>query len=463
MAFYNLTTLTKSVPSELESKSDRTGQLFNQELRNLMRLGINRDVGPTFAYKLYNFNSAVSDAVDRIVQKAMNLRPIIKNSDGSVEKEHDVLEFLRRPNKLQNFKDFIETVATNYLLNKNTYMEVLGNINSAPIDIYGLKNTWVSITEKTNAALYQISVTGLYTFLGGTFNLTLETGRILSDNNLKEIMHAKGFTFSFGVLKAVSILSSIEREAGMIDQANNHNLSLLEKGFNGRGILSVNTQDNEGFEQLVGDLKNTQSGSGNANNLLAVKGEDIKFTAFGQTNKDMEYTKSRETARQTVFQRFEIPKPIMEGSSQTYSNYLTAQTALYDDAVFPLSDKIFASLTDLFVSRKMLQKDQFITFDTSEVPALQLRRNEELKALRQAFIMSLNELRSIAGKEEVPGGDIVYIPSNLVPAATDAFTDDNVDPPKQFMELMKQNGSPAEEIKELWHAYQTAFRSNEKG
>jgi len=411
MAFYNL---TKLGPIELEQKSNRTGTLFNQEMQNWMRLGISEFVGPTAAYHTYNFNSAVSDAVDRIVQKAMNLRPIIENADGSIDKEHDVLGFLRKPNKLQNYKDFMETVTTNYLLNKNSYMEVLGNINSAPIDIYGLKNTWVNITEKTNAALYQVNVTGLYTFLRGSLNLTLETGRILSNDNLRELLHAKGFTFSFGVLKAVSILSSIEREAGMIDQANNHNLSLLEKGFNAVGVFNVNTQDNDGYERFVKDVKNRYTGSGNAGRPLTVQGEDVKYTPFGQTNKDMEYTKSRETARQTVFQRFEIPKPIMEGSSQTYSNYLTAQTALYDDAIFPLVEKIFASLTDLFVNRKMLKDNQFITFDGSEVPALQLRRNEELKALRQAFILSLNELRKIAGKEEVPGGDIILVPSNLI-------------------------------------------------
>jgi len=445
-------------------KANSSGAISNtynlEDFLELHRLGTNTFVEPSRAYDIYNFNSSVSDAVDKIVQKTMNLTTIIKNKDGSIENEHDVLKFLENPNKLQTFRDFMETVATNYLLNKNSYIEITGNVDFKPIELFGLKNTWVTITEQSNSALYLVSVTGLYEKLSGQFILDIDNGRILHQTNLKELTHTKGFSLSAGVLQAVSILTSIEKEIGTLDQANNHNLNLLKKGFNGNVIITVDTEDQEGFEQFKKDIKNKHQGSGNAGDPFVLPAKEAKVELLNQTNRDMEYSKSKEMSQDTIYQRHDIPLPIVKGSAQSYNNYSTAQTALYDDGVFPLGHKIFSTLTSIFINRGMLDAGQQITFDISDIPALQLRRNEELKALRGAFILSINELRAIAGKEEVEGGDQIFVPSNLLSVAKDQFTDDNLNPPKSFIKILEKSGATQGEILGHWNDYKTAFRAD---
>lgn len=444
---------TKINPVQSKKSNTTTRTISLDDLMDRLRLGSPRLVTETGAYEAYNFNSVVSDSVDKIAGKVMSLTPIIMNDDGSVENKHPVLDFLKQPNKLQTQEDFFETLSTNYLLHKNSYLEITGNVKFRPIEIYPLKNTWVSLSEKTNSVRYQVSSTGLYAFLRGELHLYIETGRILADDNLKELSHTKGFSLSLGHLKAVSILSSIERDIRMVDQANNHNLTLLEKGFNGTLLINVDTDDQEGFERLKKDLKNKYQGSGNAGSPLVSKGNDIDAKQFGQTNKEMEYSQARKMAQNTGYQRYEIPAPIIDGSSQTFNNYSTAKLALYDDAVFPTFEKSIASpITLIFRNRRMLRDDQRITFDASKIPALQIRKNEQLKALRAAFILSTNQLRAEVGKEKVRGGDKILVPSNLLPAATDDFTDDNRNKPtKEIIDILKKNNYSEEEIKEYWN------------
>ncbi len=475
--------------SSFKSNSTST-TVINREFMDLLRLGSHSHVSPAEAYNIYNFNSAVSDAVDSIASKTANLRPIIKKDDGSIINEHNVLAFLKNPNKLQNYPDFMESVSTNFLLNKNTYIEIIGNVRFKPSEMYSLKNTWVSTSEQPNAASYIVTVTGFFGFLSGNFLLTSNTGRILGASNLVELSHIKGFALSRESLIAVSVLSSIERDVEMMDQANNHNLSLLTKGFNGSGLVSIDTDDNEGYEQFKRDFRDKYQGSGNAGIPVVSKGKDIQFTSFGQTNKEMEYSKVRKMSQETAYQRFEFPKPLIDGSAQTFNNYQTARGALYDDAVFPLADKIFAGLTKVFKDRGMLKPDELITYDMGDIPALQQRQTEELKSLRAAFILSTNELRAIAGYEEVDGGDSILAPSNLFPIADDKFTSDNLDEPskefvdldkkdstkepkvksnindldephKEFVDLMTKNGANYSEVKEYWNEYKAAFRPNE--
>lgn len=144
-------------------------------------------------------------------------------------------------------------------------------------------------------------------------------------------------------------------------------------------------------------------------------------------------------------------------ASQTFNNYQSALYALYDNAIIPLINKIFEDLTVLFLNRGLLSEGEKLSYDASHIPALRLRVNEELKMLSQIGIVSINEMRSLYGKESIgEEGDQLYIPSTIVPIGRDANTDDNRDKPtKKFSELMKANGATEEEIYENWNQYKS--------
>jgi HK97 family phage portal protein len=445
----------------LQIKSDS----YNRNtLIKLLKQGTHTYMTNGERYYKYNFNAVISDAVDTISSKVANLTPIIKKTDGEIIRDHEVLKFLQAPNKLQDFNTFMEAASTNYLINKNAYLKIIGNVDSKPSEIYNLANTWISISESPGIAYFTIETASFYGFLCGQLMMTKDTGRILAENNLSEMLHIKGFDLSGNSIEAVSLLESIQRELKIVDQSNNHNLNLLEKGFNSMGIINLDTDDDDSFEQFTKDMQEKRSGSGNAGNLLVAKGKDVNFKSFGQSNRDMEYSKSFKMAQDTSYQRYQIPKPLVEGSAQTYDNYHTARGALYDDSVFNTADKIYQSFSKMFKNRNMLDDDMFLTYDTSNISTLQDRKYKELKTLQESHILTLNEMRSIAGYEALEGGDVVMQPMNLAPVAEDEYTDDNLtEPSKEFVDIMVKNGACESEVKSLWYEYQQAFNKKNAG
>jgi len=437
-----------------KSFSVRT-RLTNDDFLRFVRDGVYNRITPSRAYNLYDINPILSDAVDMISCKFSGLMPVIRNKDREIITEGQSLEFLRSPNKLQDYNEFATGLSTNFLLNNNAFLELIGFVNSKPTEMFNVRNSEVAITEGNNNAIYVITTSNFFEFLSGNFTLTSETGRIFDKTNLKELYHIKGFSMTHQTLLAASKVSSLQKELEIIDKSSVRNVSILTKGFSAGGLLRVDTDDQDSYEQLVKDIKLRKSGAGNAGEILTSKGKDLDYKPFDMTNRDLEGLETKKDSKSTVYGRYDIPMPLIEGSCQTFNNYQTALYALYDNAVFPLADKLFSKLTMAFRNRKMLKDDEIITYDIAAIPTLQLRRFEEINNAKKSGSLSLNELRSLGGYESIgPQGDYIFQPGNLIPVGRDKFTDDNLNKPKKgFVSLMKKNGFTDPEIKEYWNEY----------
>ena len=437
--------------------SSMFGSFTNEEFNIAMRSGFAPSMSESEAYNTYETTAPVGDSIDLISGKASAIIPIIKNTDTKENIiKHPVLEFLKNPNKQNNYSEFMESVTTNFLIHNNSYIEVLGFIKSRPMEIYPLKNTWVNITQKSNAALYNVTSTNFFQFLSGNFNIDRTESNILSQSKLQEIRHIKGFALSTSGLKAVSKLLSLKQDTELINQSKKHNVNLLKEGFNAAGFFSVDTQDRDAFEQFRKDIFNKFSGSGNAKRPIVGRAGKIDFKEFGQTNKDMEYATTKTMSEASIFQRYEIPGPLNDKSAQTFDNYQTAIFTLYDQAVIPLVQRVFMDLTEMFRQRGMLSDNEKIDFDESSIDAHQIRSNEQIKILRDASIASLNELRSKKGMESrnEPEADVVFQPGNLIPITIDSFTEDNLTvPSKQFTDEMLKSGFNKEECFKYWNEF----------
>lgn len=413
-------------------------------------------VSPSTAYQIYNSNPSVSDAVDMIALKSSEIIPIIRLKTGDVFSSHKALDFLEQPNNMESYHEFVNNLAINYLLNRNAYIEATG-FKKKMAAIYNVRNSSVSVISRVNGISYQVNENGFFHFLSGMFEYDNETGRIFDNSSaqLKELYHMRGFYLSSSTMQAVSVLTSLKRDAEVIDQTGVRNLALLTKGFSASGLIRLKTDNPDAFEQVKNDVKNFFSGAGNAGNVIVAQGDDIDYKSIEQSNKDMQSNESRKTAKDTIYQRYDIPQPLIDAKNQTYNNYQTALYSLYDNSVLPLCNKINRQLTTIFRNRGLLNDNEKIDYDISSIPALQIRRNEELKSLKQSAVLSINEMRAIAGYEGIDsGGDDIYIQNNSVPVGQDSMTDDNrTEPSKKFMSIMKKNNVSGEDITRYWNEY----------
>ena len=422
-----------------------------------MRFGFLRGVPPTTAYALYNNVSALGDAADSISQRFVSIIPTVVDTDGRpVKNADDVLMFLKNPNSVESYKQFATNLSINYLLNTNSYIEALGFIKSKPESLYVVANDKVQESESPNTMQYTVTTTGFFQLLRGSFELTHDTGRILAKNNIQELFHVRGFNQTTSTLRSISKLTSILDDAEVLRTALSHERNALLKGLSASGVLNIDTDDPDAFAQAKADMKNRHSGPENSGEPLVVMGDTVGFTKWDLSNRDMQVLETKKDSRSTIYQRMDMPKPLIDASSQTYTNYQTALSALYDQAVLPLAEILFEALTNIFQLRGMLKENQFLTFDPRSISALQIRRNEEMKLLASIGILTRNELRAQAGYEAVEGGDVVFINSNLIPLGADRFTDDNLDAPvrRKFLKDMAKAGTSEDEAKRYWSEFQ---------
>lgn len=457
--------LSKRSVKELNNSQTNISSFRLSDLLNYMQGKGWYNVTATAAMTLYNKNSALADAVDTITSECKSIEPVIKRDD-QYEYKHDILDLLKQPNPKEDWNDFMESLITNRLLTRNGFVASLGNIKVMPIELWVVPTT--SIYAQGHGLDYAISSRNpsSLSFLDNDFIYDKKTGRLIAQNQMAELIQMSGFInqITTNGYIADSILSSILYELEVLNEGNNHNLSLLLNGVNLSGVFSVDTTDSKAIEQFKEDVRNYFGGSGNAGKYLVSKGKDVTFAPIQMTNKDMEQVTNVANARRVIYDRFQIPTPMRDNNAQTYDNYATAQYVFYDRTILPLIKDSFSTLTSFFRKRKILKENESISYDPTTITALQERFNAELKLKNELKIYTKNELRKMQGEKPYgPEADLLYQEFSLIPlgmrtadTGTEETTDEEVK--TRFKNILIKRGYSDEEVKTMVEKYANSHR-----
>lgn len=439
-----------------KNSGTNAGGISSKNIFRMFSQGIINNVGASKAYSIYNKTSAVGDAVDMIATRFSDITPVILTDKNEPVENETVQTSLKQPNSLESYREFAINVSTNFLLDNNCYLQVLGNIKSKPIGIYNIPNDQVSFEEKENNACLSVNTTGLWEFLKDIFYLNMKEGRFFSKSNLKEMYIIKGFNQTLNRFTGVNKLSSVFQDTEVIQKSLGSQVSNLKGGFNSSNLISVDTDDQEAIEQFKKDIQTNQSGPNNNGKALIVRGKTVDIKKIEQSNKDMQHVENKKDSRLSIFSRFQIPAPMVDQSSQTYDNYHTALISLYDNAVLPLADVIFEKITKIFQDRGLLQKNERITYDKKSINALQSRMIKDVQEISKAQILTTNELRnSIGYKSLSEGGDFLYMSSTLTPIAKDEDLEEGKSLAKkaEFFTSCENESIEREIIEDAWNQY----------
>jgi phage portal protein BeeE len=222
-------------------------------------------------------------------------------------------------------------------------------------------------------------------------------------------------------------LLAASREARSHILGTEHNVQILERG--GRVSLVFHFDedlDEDDFEKLKARVREQYGGAGKAGEIGVTSGPGMTIRDVGVNPKDMDFGNLHEVAQNSVAMVYRVPLPLVTASRQTLNNYLAAKTALYDDAVLPLSRRILGGLADFLFPRFDLDPNRAtLLINHDDVSALVTRRNDELLKRSRLRVETDNEIRAILGREPYAGGDVVYKDASQIPAGSDVFTDDN--------------------------------------
>ena len=372
----------------------------------------------------YLKNAIVYRCVNEISKGASAVPFMLKAGDEIIE-EHPLIDLLMRPNPLQSYSEFFNSLFGYILLSGNAYILKTGSDMGLPKELHQLRPDRINIkgSGKPIPEKYEYMVNGRVS----------QTYMIDQENGFSELKHIKLWN-PLDDYYGLSPMSAAAVEVDQFNMASKHNVNLLSNGARPSGAVIFKPQDDQGFavnltesqrQQLLTDLNNRVSGAGNAGRPMLLEG-DFDWKEMGLSPKDMDFLNLKNMSATDIALCFGVPSQLVGvPDSQTYSNVAEARLALYEETIIPHLRKISSDLNEWLVP--LFDDRLTLEFDIDAIPALSERVKRTYENVTSAVregIMTRNEARQQLGLEPINGADDLYISANLFPIG-----DEGVDKP----------------------------------
>ena len=363
----------------------------------------------------YMKNSIVYRCVNEISKGASSVPYMVKSGEQVLE-SHPIISLLSRPNPLQSHSEFFNSIFGFLLLSGNAYILKVGSELGAPKELHLLRPDRMVIKggSKPIPDRYEYVINGR---IQATYEVDDSSG-------YSEVKHIKLWN-PLDDFYGLSPMSAAAIEVDQHNMAGKHNINLLSNGARPSGAVVFKPQDDSGIsvnlsesqrQQLLTDLNNRFSGTGNAGRPLLLEG-DFDWKEMGLSPKDMDFINLKHMAATDIAMCFGVPSQLVGvPDAQTYANVAEARLALYEETIIPHLRKIESDLNEWLVP--MFGESLEFCFDIDKIPALAERTKRTYENITSAVregIMTRNEAREHIGLSPIDGADELYISANLFP------------------------------------------------
>jgi len=366
----------------------------------------------------YLKNSIVFRCVNEISKGASAVPYVIKQGDEIIE-QSQLNYLLDRPNPLQSYSEFFNSLFSYLLLGGNAYLLRVTNNNDQPKELHLLRPDRIEIKGSSKVFpdkfVYRV---------GGNVMNEYEIDQDTGKGDLKQIKLWNPLDDYYGLSPLVAAAMEVDQH----NAATRHNIGLLENGARPSGAVIFKPQDDGGYpiqltdgqrQQLLEDLNNRFSGSQNAGRPMLLEG-DFDWKEMGLSPKDMDFLNLKHMSATDIAMCFGVPSQLVGvPDSQTYSNMAEARLALYEETIIPYLRKVQSDLNEWLVPQfEEMGEDLTFEYDIDRIPALAERRRmiyQNVLGAVNAGVMSRNEARELVGLSPVEGADDLLVPSNLFP------------------------------------------------
>ena len=314
---------------------------------------------------------------------------------------HPLLNLLERPNPQMGQSAFIEGLIGFYKIAGNSYALSVGPKGTKkPKELHWLYPHDVEVVPGNNLE----PVAG--------YKYTADPSKPVTYSP-DEVLHLRTFhptNFWYG-------LSPIKVAAKGVDTLNmavHWNMKLLQNDMKPPGAIKVEgTLTENQRKTLTKALKEEKLGYENAGLPLILEGAQ-EWMPFSINPKDADWLNSQKLTIRFICLTLGIPPELMgDSENKTYSNQREAKKALYEETILPdmdfLRDELNNWLTPRFGDRLMLD------YDRDSIEALREDRVAIFDRAQTSHFLTINEKRLMTGFDEMPGGDVIYMPISMIP------------------------------------------------
>lgn len=286
----------------------------------------------------------------------------------------------------------IEAVAAQLLLHGNAFLQIVGDAEGVPAELFALRPERVTIESDGGGW------PAAYLYRAGEV-----VQRIAAKDGAGRpgVIHLKGLNpiddhYGTGSLGAAGAAVAAHNAAAkwnkaLLDNAARPSGALVHEGD---GVLTP-----EAHERLRVEMEAGFSGSGNAGRPMLLEG-GLKWQAMSLTPADMDFVGLKASAAREIALAFGVP-PMLLGlpGDSTYANYSEANRALWRLTIVPLLAKILAGVS---AGLAAWWPGVSLEADLDRVPALASDRAALWAQVTAADFLTVAEKRAMLGFAENP-------------------------------------------------------------
>lgn len=361
--------------------------------------------------------TCVTERMDAVASVPMMVQRRRRNTRWEdVRSENDPLvQLLAKPNEFMSWQELVKTIIAhldlggNALLGKNR--GVTGRL--PVVELWGLRPDCIKPvpSRQRYVAGYRYTLDGVPKTI-----------------DAKDIIHFR-YVDPANSFWGVSPLMAGARTVDMEIEAVKWNKSAMQNRAVPDGMISFRQAINEKQFQAAFDMLEKQMLGPHNARLPFITGGDADYRRFSLTPAEMDYILSRKMTREEICALFGVPPPLVGiYDKATLNNIQTARTIFWEDTIIALLDSVVKVLNFALVPDFDASGNTRIVADTSKVPALQQAYAARVKtavALWQTGVpINMLNQRFDLGFDDIPGGDVGYVQTNLMPTDGGEFSTD---------------------------------------
>lgn len=297
-----------------------------------------------------------------------------------------------KPNSYQNKITFFEYIMYSVLTDGNSYVHIVRDNNSNPVELVPLNPELVTIYVKDREIFYQTQGAGVL--------------------DSKDVLHVKLISDD-----GVEGLSPIDQCAKAI----NWSLSMEEFGktffTNGAKPSSVLSTDRALSETAIMRLKesfnNAYAKLKNSNSTIILE-EGLTFKPISISPEQAQFLASRQFGVEEIARIFNLPPHMLKDLTKSSFNNIEMQSQEFVTySLMPYLTRIEHEM-NLKLFRTNELGNSFVEFNVNGLLRGDVKtRNEAYKTAIQNGYMSINEVRRKENLNAIEGGDKHFIPMNM--------------------------------------------------
>ncbi|WP_434779260.1 phage portal protein [Neisseria sp. Ec49-e6-T10] len=378
-----------------------TAKLFGKKTSTAYDHSFNLEIPEIDYYWKLDNCSVAADGVDKVASAIANSNPISKDGDNVIKTRS--VDLLNKPNDKATGDDLVYKITEDIYKNKSAYVVLVGNVNSAPIEIHYVKGKKVNRFLNSHGDIDYITIfnddyAGTYVYDEKNRLVDIQTG-------LKQLVIIE-------YPSERSHLQNVALEIAVLTDGLKRNAALMQNG--GRLSTLITFKDSPTQTEFQSRLESVdnQIRRKNYGGILATNGE-LDLKEMGLTPRDMDFIQLQEACEARVYLGCGVPLPLVKASASTFNNYETAQENFYTETVIPLANMIYSTIGEEIAKRE--NKKYTTLTNIQEIPVIQKMLTKAAKDRKDLGVETINEMRQQLGLSPHTNGDILLVESRYVP------------------------------------------------